>query len=545
MGKALRALAFLGSALYWPLLRRGALFYSLAGHDATIGASLAWYSVYLASVLLVVVASQALVPRVDTASPTGHVRADWSRGGLAGLVGLGGVQAALKVVEVLVEPTGAAGLVIAALDTVLYACVFVALTYVWAAWYVAMGSRTAALTAIASFALSLAAKSVMFAPEPAGIVLNACLPLLSLACWCVAGRREVAGAAAGLAESPAATGRAKVAGAGAAGDPGHAAHTGTVAAGSDAGTGRAAPLRLIVVLAAFLVLGGVVRGFVSGYVSGAPLSPAMSMQDALSIAFAVLLFAYTFTRSSSRAALRGIWPAATILFFAGLFLLSGMGWGPSDLGSQIVIIGRTCLDLLLWIVLVDVVREGQLPLVRAFGLVFAAVDALSSLLGYVMVPLVLNAVGASPEGLIPALSGAVAFALIVASVLFFGRELGGDEGAGRGARGGPGAGARGEGAGRGADRAEGSLRVEGAGGRDVTEAQVEAAWGESVPGLAAFGLTEREMAVASLLAGGNSQRKIAELLGISLGTVQSHVKGVYRKLDIHSKQELIDMARGR
>ncbi len=58
-----------------------------------------------------------------------------------------------------------------------------------------------------------------------------------------------------------------------------------------------------------------------------------------------------------------------------------------------------------------------------------------------------------------------------------------------------------------------------------------------------FALTEREAEVARLLAEGNSQKKIAELMGVSIGTVQTHVKAVYRKLDIHSKQQLIDLAR--
>ena len=50
--------------------------------------------------------------------------------------------------------------------------------------------------------------------------------------------------------------------------------------------------------------------------------------------------------------------------------------------------------------------------------------------------------------------------------------------------------------------------------------------------------------VADLLAEGNSQRIIANRLQVSIGTVQTHAKNVYRKLGIHSKQELIDLAHG-
>ena len=57
-------------------------------------------------------------------------------------------------------------------------------------------------------------------------------------------------------------------------------------------------------------------------------------------------------------------------------------------------------------------------------------------------------------------------------------------------------------------------------------------------------LTEREEQVAILIAEGNSQKKISELIGVSVGTVQTHIKAVYRKLGIHSRQELIDLVHG-
>lgn len=57
---------------------------------------------------------------------------------------------------------------------------------------------------------------------------------------------------------------------------------------------------------------------------------------------------------------------------------------------------------------------------------------------------------------------------------------------------------------------------------------------------AAFKLTSREAEVASLFAQGHSMKKVASLLFISMSTAQSHIKSAYRKLDVHSKDELID-----
>jgi len=50
-------------------------------------------------------------------------------------------------------------------------------------------------------------------------------------------------------------------------------------------------------------------------------------------------------------------------------------------------------------------------------------------------------------------------------------------------------------------------------------------------------LTKRETEVLSLLAKGLTYEDAARVLGISLGTIQSHVKSLYRKLEVSSKAE--------
>lgn len=56
-----------------------------------------------------------------------------------------------------------------------------------------------------------------------------------------------------------------------------------------------------------------------------------------------------------------------------------------------------------------------------------------------------------------------------------------------------------------------------------------------------YGLSGRERSVLELLARGNTRAGIAERLFISENTVRVHVKNIYSKLHIHSKQQLIDM----
>ena len=56
-----------------------------------------------------------------------------------------------------------------------------------------------------------------------------------------------------------------------------------------------------------------------------------------------------------------------------------------------------------------------------------------------------------------------------------------------------------------------------------------------------WGLTEREREIFALLAIGRTQPWIAENLGISESTVNSHVRHIYSKSNIRNRQELLDL----
>ena len=51
-------------------------------------------------------------------------------------------------------------------------------------------------------------------------------------------------------------------------------------------------------------------------------------------------------------------------------------------------------------------------------------------------------------------------------------------------------------------------------------------------------LTSREKDILQLLIRGNSYKEIASFLCISVETLNSHIKNIYRKLDVHSRSEL-------
>ncbi|MFQ9742564.1 MAG: response regulator transcription factor [Slackia sp.] len=58
------------------------------------------------------------------------------------------------------------------------------------------------------------------------------------------------------------------------------------------------------------------------------------------------------------------------------------------------------------------------------------------------------------------------------------------------------------------------------------------------------GLSARESEVLGYLAKGRSQPYIREELVLSKNTVATHVKHIYQKLGVHSKQELLDLFEG-
>lgn len=60
---------------------------------------------------------------------------------------------------------------------------------------------------------------------------------------------------------------------------------------------------------------------------------------------------------------------------------------------------------------------------------------------------------------------------------------------------------------------------------------------------AEHGCTEREVEVLVLLSEGHGQKRIAEELFLSPNTIHSYAKSLYRKLDVHDRQEVIDLVR--
>jgi LuxR family transcriptional regulator, maltose regulon positive regulatory protein len=63
------------------------------------------------------------------------------------------------------------------------------------------------------------------------------------------------------------------------------------------------------------------------------------------------------------------------------------------------------------------------------------------------------------------------------------------------------------------------------------------------PGDTSTGLTDREAEILPLLAGTLSLREIGSALHLSLNTIKTHSRGLYRKLGVSSRAEAVQSAR--
>ncbi len=59
-----------------------------------------------------------------------------------------------------------------------------------------------------------------------------------------------------------------------------------------------------------------------------------------------------------------------------------------------------------------------------------------------------------------------------------------------------------------------------------------------------YGLSPKETEVMALAARGRTNQRIQEALGLSAGTVNTHLTRIYKKLGIHSRQEMLDLVEG-
>ena len=79
------------------------------------------------------------------------------------------------------------------------------------------------------------------------------------------------------------------------------------------------------------------------------------------------------------------------------------------------------------------------------------------------------------------------------------------------------------------------------GGAPTAEQQGDALEARCAHVAETYGFTPRESEILVHLGQGRTARAISEKLVVSENTVKYHIKSIYQKLDVHSRDEVIDL----
>lgn len=272
-----------------------------------------------------------------------------------------------------------------------------------------------------------------------------------------------------------------------------------------AGSLRAVPWRLVVP-ALFLVYFCVifVRLLVTSFSGDAsPYGKALAAAVCLA-AFAVVVVIVRFAPVGESNKLAVSFAFLAVLYMAALVAMLLLDGHENFYVRRVLVASEHCVDALVWMALAYAVAARGVSPRKAFGFYLVAVMAVPWVLSFDAFYLLgLDQVVLGNEILLPAVSiASFVAALGLVGFLLISLLRGGD-----------------------APARSGAL----ADGRSDAAGAV----------LGEAGLTPRELDVALLVYRGYSARRIGDELGLSEATVKSYTSHVYRKLDVHSKQEYI------
>jgi DNA-binding CsgD family transcriptional regulator len=209
------------------------------------------------------------------------------------------------------------------------------------------------------------------------------------------------------------------------------------------------------------------------------------------------------------------WLILALLFFMGIFI--SLLPDRYSMGGHIVVVARSTLDFFLWMLLCGLVWHKRAQPIPFFIVYSLFIEIASWVLSYVVMPHAMQIETGTGLAIPEALAIVVAFLLLIVmatalAALSFRRR--------------PTPSLPEE------DTIEGVLTTQPENGFRLTAEQ-----------LATYHFTSREVEVVKLFAQGLSLKKVASILFISPSTAQTHIKSIYKKLGIHSKDELIELVK--
>lgn len=358
----------------------------------------------------------------------------------------------------------------------------------------AWSSRAAAVTVFASFGVSFLDNVALASPAPIACAFCICGPIVCALC----------APARPHAEQPQS-------------QPPAARTTGTGLFGLERTPSSAALLALIVLLALFCLTGNVVRGLTNPWFASTVPTVRSVYMSLANLVFAAISLVLLARGVNVRKVLFWNWTACMALFFVGLLALVFSPESVAGIGSDVATVSRVCFTLLMFLFALEARQWSAMGPVRLLALFLLMPEALAAFVRHIVVPPLLVATGVAPITAASYAGMAIILVLTVTIIVVLGSLLL-----------------------RQVDRSPDPSSA-----TEPAPAPQPARDVQALEELArTYGLTAREVQTASYVSKGYSLEKTAELLGISINTVRTHMRSIYGKLAIHSRQELIDLLDG-
>lgn len=266
--------------------------------------------------------------------------------------------------------------------------------------------------------------------------------------------------------------------------------------------------RLFVVILSFVLATGLIRWVLYREVlSFIPQGTSILFINGISMASSLVILFVFYRNENFRWASYLTWIIYTLICFSGLLLMAFQNPGQTDIGGSIVLMSRANFGFLLFILFVAHTLHGESDKVVQCFAGYALIDAAANVLSFMLIPEILSALSIEFSDTTAAMSVLIILIIIGVSFVFFARATF-------------------------HYLHKGDL-IDSEAGEDMLDEKV-LAYAEHTQ------LSAREKEVLALIYRGFTFNKIAEVLFISPNTVTTHAKSIYKKLHVHSKQELID-----
>ncbi len=204
--------------------------------------------------------------------------------------------------------------------------------------------------------------------------------------------------------------------------------------------------------------------------------------------------------------------------FMGLFLANVLA-DPSLVSLSALTSITPCFPILLAVIALFSAYQNRLSPLQSFGLFFFVPYSVDKLFAYVVLPPIIMKIGMPSAEVSQYINGVIYAVSLLALLIFLAQFCRAD-----------------------------TLRMlfSSGGGTSLAldESEEEDKRHQTCLALAnQNGLTKRELDILAYLSLGYSAKRIGEVLFISERTVQTHTRNIYRKLDVHTRQDVIDLFR--